>query len=151
MNLLYKWYVYPLFFRFYCSPSGASLVAQLVKKNHLQCRRPGFDPWIGKLPWRRAWQSTPVFLPGESPWTEEPGGYSPRGHKGSDTTELPTRPLSLSILSKEPYSTPDVGLGFKPKQNIKGINSSMAQPSIDWWRDTLPTEAMFPNVIRFEH
>ena len=33
----------------------------------------GFDPWVGKIPWRRAWQPTPVFLPGESPWTEEPG------------------------------------------------------------------------------
>ena len=30
-------------------------------------------PWIGKIPWRRKWQLTPVFLPGESPWTEEPG------------------------------------------------------------------------------
>ena len=30
--------------------------------------------WIGKIPRRRAWQPTPVFLPGESPWTEEPGG-----------------------------------------------------------------------------
>ena len=40
---------------------------------HLQCRRPGFHPWVGKIPWRRAWQSTPVFLPGESPWTEDPG------------------------------------------------------------------------------
>ena len=34
---------------------------------HLQCGRPGFDPWVGKIPWRRAWQPTPVFLPGESP------------------------------------------------------------------------------------
>jgi len=33
-----------------------------------------FDPWVGKIPWRRAWQPTPVFLPGESPWTEKPGG-----------------------------------------------------------------------------
>ena len=32
----------------------------------LQCRRPGFHPWVGKIPWRRAWQPTPVFLPGES-------------------------------------------------------------------------------------
>ena len=115
----------------------------------MQCGRPGLDPWIGKLPWRRAWQSTPVLLPGESPWTEEPGGYSPQSHKGSDTTDQLTLPLSLSILSKEPYSTPDVGPGFKPKQNIKGINSSMAQPSTDWWGDTLPTEVMFPNVIGF--
>ena len=52
---------------------SSSLVAQTVK-NPLQCWRPGFDPWVGKIPWRRAWQPTPVFLPGESPWTEEPGG-----------------------------------------------------------------------------
>ena len=37
-------------------------------------KRLGFDPWIGKILWRRAWQPTLVFLLGESPWTEEPGG-----------------------------------------------------------------------------
>ena len=36
-------------------------------------RRPGFNPQVGKIPWRRIWQLTPVFLPRESPWTEEPG------------------------------------------------------------------------------
>ena len=36
--------------------------------------RPGFHPWVGKIPWGRAWQPTPVFLTGESPWPEEPGG-----------------------------------------------------------------------------
>ena len=36
--------------------------------------RCSFDPWVGKIFWRRAWQATPVFLPGESPWTEESGG-----------------------------------------------------------------------------
>ena len=36
-------------------------------------RRPGFDPWLGKSPWRRPWQPTPVLLAGESLWTEEPG------------------------------------------------------------------------------
>ena len=60
---------------------GTSLVASL------QCRRSAFDPWFGKIPWRRAWQPTPVFLPGESPWTEEPGGYRPWGHKESDITK----------------------------------------------------------------
>ena len=42
-----------------------------------QCRRHkrcGFNPWVRKIPWRRAWQPVPVFLPGESPWTEKPGG-----------------------------------------------------------------------------
>ena len=43
-------------------------------KNRLQCGRPGFDLWVGKICWRRTWQPTPVFLPWESPWAEEPGG-----------------------------------------------------------------------------
>ena len=38
--------------------------------------RQEFDPWVGKIPWRRAQQPIPVFLPGESPWTEEPGGLA---------------------------------------------------------------------------
>ena len=45
-------------------PGGAS-----GKEPACQCRRPKrcrFDPWVGKIPWRRAWQPTPVFLPGES-------------------------------------------------------------------------------------
>ena len=49
------------------------------KRILLHCRRPGFDPWVGKIPWRKAWQPTPVFLPGESPWTEEPGGLQSVG------------------------------------------------------------------------
>ena len=38
-----------------------------------------FDPWVGKIPWRRKWQPTAVFLPGESPWAEEPGGLQSMG------------------------------------------------------------------------
>ena len=45
--------------------SWASLVAQLVKRIHLQCRRPGFDPWVRKIPWRREGLPTAVFWPGE--------------------------------------------------------------------------------------
>ena len=47
------------------------------KETTCQCRRQKrheLDPWVEKIPWRRAWQPTPVFLPGESPWTGEPGG-----------------------------------------------------------------------------
>ena len=54
------------------------LLAQMVKIGP-QCRRPGFDPWVGKMPWRRAWQPIPVFLPGESPRTEDPGGLQSLG------------------------------------------------------------------------
>ena len=58
--------------------SSVSLVAQMVK-TCLQCGGPGFNPWFGKILWRRAWQCTPVFLLGESPWTEEPGGLQSMG------------------------------------------------------------------------
>ena len=54
-------------------------------------KRRGFDPWIGKMPWRRAWQPTPVFSPGESPGQRSLAGCSPWSHRESDTTE----PLSV--------------------------------------------------------
>ena len=37
----------------------------------------GFDPWVRKIPWRRAWQCVPVFLPGESHGQRSLVGYSP--------------------------------------------------------------------------
>ena len=43
-----------------------------------RCR---FDPWVGKIPWRRAWQPAPVFLPGESHGQRSRTGYSPQGHR----------------------------------------------------------------------
>ena len=45
------------------------------------------DPWVGKIPWRRAWQPTPVFLPGESHGLGSLVGYSPLGRKESDMTK----------------------------------------------------------------
>ena len=56
-----------------------------------QCRRHktcGFDPWVGKIPWRRTLQSTPVFLPGESHGQRSLVGYSPYDCKEADTTEM---------------------------------------------------------------
>ena len=50
------------------------------RRTHLRCRRwCRFYPWVKKIPWRRAWQLTPVFLPGEFPWTEEPEGLQSMG------------------------------------------------------------------------
>ena len=52
------------------------------KESPLQCGRPGFNPWAGKIPWRREQLPTPVFWPGEFH-----GLYSPWGLKELDTTE----------------------------------------------------------------
>ena len=46
-----------------------------------RCKRPGFNPWVGKIPWKRKWQPTPVFLPGESYGQRSLVGYNPWGHK----------------------------------------------------------------------
>ena len=52
------------------------------------CRRSKFDPWVGKISWRRAWQPTPVFLPGESHGQRSLVGYTIHGsRKELDTTE----------------------------------------------------------------
>ena len=45
------------------------------------------DPWVGKIPWRRTWQPTPVFLPGESHEQRSLAGYSSWGYKELDITE----------------------------------------------------------------
>ena len=46
----------------------------------------GFHPWVRKIPWRRKWQPTPVFLPGKFQGHRSLAGYSPRGCKELDTT-----------------------------------------------------------------
>ena len=56
-------------------------------RQHRRHKRHGFDPWVGKIPWRRKWQLTPVFLPGKSHGWRSLVGYSPWGHKESDMTE----------------------------------------------------------------
>ena len=63
--------------------AGLPLVAQ-QQRIHLQCRRQGsheFDPWVGKISWRRKWQPIPVFLPRESHGQRSLAGCSPRGRR----------------------------------------------------------------------
>ena len=59
----------------------------MIKEPACQCRRCLFDPWVGKIPWRREWQSTPVFLSGESHGQRSLVDYNPWGCKESDMTE----------------------------------------------------------------
>ena len=54
---------------------------------HAGRRRCGFDPWVRKIPWRRKWQPTPVFLPGKFHGQRSLAGYSLCDHKKPDTTE----------------------------------------------------------------
>ena len=53
-----------------------------------RCKRLRFDPYARKIPWRREWEPTPVFLPGDSHGQRSLVGYSPWGYKEADTTEM---------------------------------------------------------------
>ena len=66
-----------------------------------RCKRHGFGPWVGTIPWKRRWQCTPVFLPGKF-HGQSLVGHSPWGCKGSDTTEhtLQTKTRSRTKTSE---------------------------------------------------
>ena len=66
-------------------PGGAS--GKELACHCRRCKRHRFDPRVKTIPWRRALQPTPIFLPGESHGQRSLVGYSPWGRKESDTTE----------------------------------------------------------------
>ena len=66
-------------------PSGTSVKTPPAHAGDKTC---GFDPWVGKVPWRRAWQPTPVFLPEESHGPGSLADYGSWGHKELDMIEV---------------------------------------------------------------
>src|SRR5574337_262454 len=61
MDLLHKWFALAAVYRYipkWCSGKESAFQCR-------RCKRVGFNPWVGKIPWRRKWQPTPVFLPGK--------------------------------------------------------------------------------------
>ena len=72
------------------------LVVQMVK-NFSAMQRHRFNPWIRKIPWRREWQPTPVYLPGESHGQRRLVGYSLLDLKELDMTEQPTQNRRTSV------------------------------------------------------
>ena len=80
---------------FPCSSGGKKTNKQ---KTCLLCRRPKFDSWVGKIPWRRKWQPAPVFLPREFHGQSSLTGCSPWGHKRV-RQNLVTKPPIISDLN----------------------------------------------------
>ena len=70
---------------------------------YLQCGRPGFNPWVGRISWRRQWHPTPVFLPGKSHGWRNLVGLSPWGCKESDVNER-LHSLHLVFISRGPVN-----------------------------------------------
>ena len=96
----------------------------------MQCGRPGFDPWIGKILWRREWHPTPVLLPGESHGQRTLAGYSPWGFKESHTTErLALLLLNLPKWSFETEGEEDVPQSLSRVRLYKPMDRSLAGSS----------------------
>ena len=79
-------------------PGGTVGVSREPTWQYRRYKRCRLDLWVRKIPWRRKWQPTPVFLPRKYPWTEEPGRlYSPWGHTELDMTECTHTPYPLDV------------------------------------------------------
>ena len=99
---------------FYIKSLWASDVAQWLKKEKksaCQCRRHGFYPWVGKMPWKRKWQPTEISLPGKSHGLRSLVIYSTWGLKK----------VRHDLTSKQqPY-----------RQNVFSVRSEISQIAID--------------------
>ena len=88
------------------------------------CKRPGFDPWVRKIPWRRKWQPAPVILSGKSHGQRSLAGYSPRGRKELDTTQRLNNTPKSQYCTTTGTSPGQLGSWEKaylitlPKQNV---------------------------------
>ena len=74
------------------------------KESPCQCRMRRFNSWVGKIPWRRKWQPTPVILAWKIPWTEEPDGLQFMGL---------TKQLSIHIYDRQICTYTDTHIWFK--------------------------------------
>ena len=80
-----------------------ALVVKNLPANAGDIRDVGSVPGFRKIPWRRAWQPTPLFLPGESHGQRSLAGYSPEGRTVSDTTEVTEHSCTQEIISQGQY------------------------------------------------
>ena len=71
------------------------------KEPACQCRRCGFNPWVGKFPWIRKWRPTPVFFPGKSHGQRKLEGYGPCSHKELDMNERLNKKKQCSKCLKQ--------------------------------------------------
>ena len=108
-----------LVYGFKCSPlCGAS-----GKEPACQCRRHkrhGFNPWVRKIPWRRAWQPIPVFLPGKSHGQRNLEGYSSRVAKSQTRLKW----LSMQAQTIITQQAVKSGMGTE-EQNIGSWHSTL--------------------------
>ena len=107
-----------------------------------RCRRCRFHSWIRKIRWRRAWQPTPVFLPGEFHGRSSLTGYSPRNHKESDTIE------AMQAARIHEVSLGRTSFGMLSFENVLEEKSKCVYVCVCACKHT-PSMAMLPSELSF--
>ena len=107
-----------------------------------------FNPWVGKITWRRKWQSIPVFSPGKFHGQRSLVGYSPWGHKESDTTEW-LHSLCLFLEEACCFSTNKSGVVKEAARNLTNRASRIHQHLSNSWKNWLSDWNQMPWVLPF--
>ena len=111
-----------------CFPGGSG------KESSCQCKRWRFNPWVGKIPWRRAWLLTPVFLPGKFHGQRSLVGYSPWDHRELDMAEC-THTHSETPASRGEHEDTHSGIlfllpmkGHKQRSPLVPLHDDLSSP-----------------------
>ena len=116
-----------------------------------QWRRLGLDPWVGKIPWRRQWQPTPVLLPGESHGKRSLVGYSPQRRRVKTTERLSTHAqvVQTSLLPFPKYfhlpdQLADISLFREHGKGSHALHSLFSLPVEDPLEEVMATHSSIP-------
>ena len=102
-----------------------------VKESDCQRKRLGFYPWVRKIPWRKKWQLTPVFLPGKSPRQRSLASYSPWGHKRVGHDLVTKQQQQSRITGKKNFPTSAIPAGRSgPGPPVCPPQSTEGQPHL---------------------
>ena len=113
-KLIFTFNIYILLWRYIWAYPGVSV----LKESVCQCKRHGFDPWVGKISWRRKWQCTPVFLPRKS---------MDRGAWGATVHGVAKSQTQLSMHARMEIHCPSVKTLTKgEKKNIFSLSKSLS-------------------------
>ena len=99
------------------------------KESTCQCKRRRFDPWVRKIPWRRRWQPTAIFLPGKSHRQRSLAGYSPQGHwrvRHHLATEQQEQLLNWDDLHS--WKGPNPFVTMFPRRSVRGVLTVTGPP-----------------------
>ena len=105
------------------------------KESAYQCRRGGFYPWVRKIPWRRAWQPSPLFLPGESHGQRALVGYKRVGHD------------SATKQQEQKFKT--VGSGIPASAHLLNTREITRGIKPQWLANWLPLKSFFLFLKRY--